>query len=824
MKKKILFFVLAVCYVLSSAYSADHFTESFTNAFDIVNYTDGIVTLGTGDWEIYQVRGEAATNSYGSTGNAARLNDDIAGGSYLTTPGVNSVGNMSFYYRELNSGGGTFKVQKSVDGGTFIDLDSRTFSGLTYAFYSFDVNDTSDNVRIRIISDNNAGHLIIDELTLSDYDITPPDVTAAPQTVTNASGQTVQVQSSEDNGNVYIILDGMPQSDLTELNNAVSGNNGAIASVTVAYSDVDISTYAITPGNYYAYAVDASENISVKGTNLIQVSDGMAPSMISAERVSATGIEITLTKEADPATITALNDGGFTVFETGTPAITYAVTEINPGATNDIVSITVNNFSASHAAGLTVTYTAGGNGIVADTSANTMETDLTGVTISIWGQPVIASVIFTDGNYKIGDTVDALITADNSGLDEGPITINGQPVTGFTDNNDSTYTVTCTVQDGDPDASQAADIAVSVVLGYDGAFCNPFTGPGTGNVTIDANRPVFSSIIRDNDMQITVTLNEVADTVTTTAANDGGFTVHETGTPALTYPVTEINPGATNDQVVLTVTDFGASNAAGITVKYTAGGNGLVTDTAGNTMNSETTGFETGQWGFPVISGVNFANGDYGIGDTIVVTVTADGIGYTVDSISVNGQAVSDFTDNNDGTYTFYYIIQENDTEADQAADIAVYIVLDNNGLTNTAYTSAGTGNVTVDSHRPFITGAIRNNDTQITVTLNENADVATITLANDGGFTVYETGIPFITYDVIAVNPGATYNEAVLTVADMNASGETGVTVTYTQGGNGIVADVAGNTMNSDTTGAEITAWISSGATDLFISEYHEP
>lgn len=78
------------------------------------------------------------------------------------------------------------------------------------------------------------------------------------------------------------------------------------------------------------------------------------------------------------------------------------------------------------------------------------------------------------------------------------------------------------------------------------------------------------SAVKDLVTQITVTLSELAQALTITKANDGGFTVFETGTPATTYAVTAIAPGATDDLVVLTVADMTASAAAGVTITYTA--------------------------------------------------------------------------------------------------------------------------------------------------------------------------------------------------------------------------------------------------------------
>ncbi len=154
----------------------NHFTEEFT---DLPNsYTSGDYSLPSGQWNLTAVVGESASASYNGTGKAARINDDISM-AQLTTPSVNGIGSISFYYRELNSGGGTFLVQKSVDGGSWETIGSQSFSGQTYTFYSLSINDPSNNIRIRVLSDDNPGHLIIDVLTLSVLPSgnTPPSIT-----------------------------------------------------------------------------------------------------------------------------------------------------------------------------------------------------------------------------------------------------------------------------------------------------------------------------------------------------------------------------------------------------------------------------------------------------------------------------------------------------------------------------------------------------------------------------------------------------------------------------------------------------------------------
>lgn len=117
------------------------------------------------------------------------------------------------------------------------------------------------------------------------FDGFTPTVSNAVQTVTNAAGQKVNVQSDKTTGKVYIILDSEAQNTVNELNQAVDANKGAWATVTGADTDIEISTTNLMPGTYYAYAVK-DVDMSVKGTNAITITDGIAPNITTAQQTA----------------------------------------------------------------------------------------------------------------------------------------------------------------------------------------------------------------------------------------------------------------------------------------------------------------------------------------------------------------------------------------------------------------------------------------------------------------------------------------------------------------------------------------------------------
>lgn len=118
--------------------------------------------------------------------------------------------------------------------------------------------------------------------------------------------------------------------------------------------------------------------------NFQSTEDIVAPTLSSAARTNDTTLEVTLSELADVDSITKANAGGFTVEDAVTPATTYAVSAIAPGATNNKVILTVATVAASQLTGLKVKYTATGNGTVEDVAWNALETDATGVTIATW--------------------------------------------------------------------------------------------------------------------------------------------------------------------------------------------------------------------------------------------------------------------------------------------------------------------------------------------------------------------------------------------------------------------------------------------------------
>ncbi len=153
--KKCLLAGLSLLVISLPAFSAVILNEDFSEGPS--DYTTGNYTYSSGNtWELTAIQGE----------NDARFQLDT--NASIISPAVNTVGTVSFKYKEGDSGGGNFQVLISVDGGSFTELDEQTFSGTSFSNYSLTVNNLSDNCRIKVLA-NAGSQLIIDDFEITDY-------------------------------------------------------------------------------------------------------------------------------------------------------------------------------------------------------------------------------------------------------------------------------------------------------------------------------------------------------------------------------------------------------------------------------------------------------------------------------------------------------------------------------------------------------------------------------------------------------------------------------------------------------------------------------
>ncbi len=158
------FLAVAIPHVAQAAVS-----ENFDSIFG-TSYTDQTAS----GWRINSGLRSATARS----GSCARLASTGAN-NYLQYQGSDGngkdggVGNISFWYRAWDqSPQPKFKVQYSVNGGSFSDIGSEISPTVSYAQFSHDLNNASDNIIVRI--QQTAGErILIDDASIADYAATP---------------------------------------------------------------------------------------------------------------------------------------------------------------------------------------------------------------------------------------------------------------------------------------------------------------------------------------------------------------------------------------------------------------------------------------------------------------------------------------------------------------------------------------------------------------------------------------------------------------------------------------------------------------------------
>ena len=111
----------------------------------------------------------------------------------------------------------------------------------------------------------------------------------------------------------------------------------------------------------------------------------------------------------------------------------------------------------------------------------------------------------------------------------------------------------------------------------------------------------------------------------------------------------------------------------------------------------------------PVISSMVAVTGIYGIGDVVVLNISADGLNYTAHPSSViNGIPVTEtnvtFTELSGGNYRLSYVVQEGDNDVQTGELLASVILVKPSGNVGLPYTDIGnTASVSIDAHAPVI-------------------------------------------------------------------------------------------------------------------------
>ncbi|MEK7099942.1 MAG: Ig-like domain-containing protein, partial [Patescibacteria group bacterium] len=362
--------------------------------------------------------------------------------------------------------------------------------------------------------------------------------------------------------------------------------------------------------------------------------------------------------------------------------------------------------------------------------------------------PTLSSVTIASNNAnpvwaKTGEVVTVSFTA-NESVGTPTVTIAGQDAVEA--GGSTVWTATYTMQAGDaegvvPFTIDFADLATNAGVQVTAAT-------NASSVTYDKTNP---SIAFTQDVE--------AGPVASDTVN---LTVTETNGNAATYfygfsGETVCDATDTYSEAFLSATPFTLNTETNNT-KYVCAkavdnaGNIGYSAASANDLNIDVTA--------PVISSISMPTGTYKIGDSFVVTITADAAGYTAGTITVNGVAVTGFTDAGLGVYTATYTVVEGHTDVLAAGVPTASVTLIDSVLNeNTAYTTVAEsgGDVVIDAHRPTVSSvvladpALKKGETSlVTITFSEavtnftNADVTTI---DNGALTAVSSGDGGITW-----------------------------------------------------------------------------
>jgi len=240
------FLKIAFCFLLISNIS---YGQNWTEDFDTQtsgSYGSTAITINGREW----TRSNAGNFGYALSSAGSRgftINDDRAN-AHITTPSLNTCGTVSFKYAYINgSSSNVFQFQISTDGTNFSTLDTHTLgasSNQTYTDYSYNVNNLSNTVFIRILSDDQNAHLFIDDFSVTDFSGSTPGIS-----ISSVSGNTNETGTT---ATFTAVLNAAPTSDVVV--NVTSGDTGEVT--------VSPSALTFTNANW-----DQTQTITATGVN-----------------------------------------------------------------------------------------------------------------------------------------------------------------------------------------------------------------------------------------------------------------------------------------------------------------------------------------------------------------------------------------------------------------------------------------------------------------------------------------------------------------------------------------------------------------------------
>jgi len=444
---------------------------------------------------------------------------------------------------------------------------------------------------------------------------------------------TATITVADDAGSTYTLgsstIGGFALSNLQRINSTTY-----TAQFTVANGGTDVAAAADIPTSIVLVDIAGNQNTAYT-TAISQAGDKIDANkpVISAVSVPATTMKV---GDTVTATITVANDGGDT-YTLGSSTIDgFSLSNLSRvSATSYTAQFTVANggtdvAAAANIADSIILVDSAGNSSTAFTTAISQGGDRIDANV-----PVISAVTLDTNKYKVGATITATVTVtsdtDTYTLNAG--TIAGHALSNFAKTNNTTYTGTYVVQDGDTDIFAGNPAVNVVVTDSAGNNSSAFTTAIAAATTIDGHAPTNIAL---SSLTTALAANGTVGTFTTTDTNSGSET--------FTYALVAGSGGNDTGNASFTVDNTAHSLKVAGSV-LTAGSYNVylqVTDAGGNTFNKALviTAVDT-----PVVTSINRAatqvtKGTGGLDYTVTFNQTVDNVDLTDFSV-VKGAGVT---------------------------------------------------------------------------------------------------------------------------------------------------------------------------------------
>ncbi len=170
---------------------------------------------------VYQTSNVSESSTGGTGGSTAIILNN--GTSYLDLPVLDKPQTISFQHALTSGFEAAFWVQKSINGGNFDFVAGDQSNGTSFNSFTFDINEVSDNVVLRI-KHNGGDPLIIDEIVIEEPATQPSITLTAPN-----GGETWAVGSTQ-----TITWDevGFDSEDNVVISYSTNGNDGPFTQIT----------------------------------------------------------------------------------------------------------------------------------------------------------------------------------------------------------------------------------------------------------------------------------------------------------------------------------------------------------------------------------------------------------------------------------------------------------------------------------------------------------------------------------------------------------------------------------------------------------------